>query len=72
VAAPPPATAERSGRAARRALAHSPCLNPAPPSHPPPQGAGYLALGETLTPLQLAGAGVTLGAVYLINTRSAK
>ncbi|KAK9834046.1 hypothetical protein WJX81_005506 [Elliptochloris bilobata] len=32
-------------------------------------GAGYLALGETLTPLQLAGAGVTLGAVYLINAR---
>jgi drug/metabolite transporter (DMT)-like permease len=28
---------------------------------------GYLALGETLTPLQLAGAGVTLGAVALIN-----
>lgn len=35
-------------------------------------GAGYLALGETLTPVQLAGAGVTLGAVYLINTRSTK
>ena len=31
--------------------------------------AGYLALGEVLTPLQLAGAGVTLGAVYLINAR---
>ena len=29
---------------------------------------GYLALGETLTPLQLAGAGVTLGAVALINS----
>ena len=28
---------------------------------------GYLALGETLTPLQLAGAGITLGAVALIN-----
>ncbi|KAL4422234.1 hypothetical protein ABPG77_009709 [Micractinium sp. CCAP 211/92] len=28
---------------------------------------GYLALGETLTPLQLAGAAVTLGAVALIN-----
>ena len=27
-----------------------------------------LALGETLTPLQLAGAGVTLGAVALINS----
>ena len=32
-------------------------------------GAGYLALGETLTPLQLAGAAVTLGAVALINAR---
>jgi drug/metabolite transporter (DMT)-like permease len=31
-------------------------------------GGGYLALGETLTPLQLAGAGVTLGAVALINS----
>jgi drug/metabolite transporter (DMT)-like permease len=39
---------------------------------PSRQGAGYLALGETLTPVQLAGAGVTLGAVYLINSRSAK
>lgn len=28
---------------------------------------GYLTLGETLTPLQLAGAAVTLGAVALIN-----
>jgi drug/metabolite transporter (DMT)-like permease len=28
---------------------------------------GYVALGETLTPLQLAGATVTLGAVALIN-----
>lgn len=28
---------------------------------------GYLALGETLTPLQLTGAAVTLGAVALIN-----
>lgn len=33
---------------------------------------GYLALGETLTPLQLAGAAVTLGAVYLINGSSGK
>jgi drug/metabolite transporter (DMT)-like permease len=32
-------------------------------------GAGYLTLGETLTPLQLAGAGVTLGSVMLINTK---
>ncbi|KAL4858588.1 WAT1-related protein [Chlorella vulgaris] len=31
---------------------------------------GYLALGETLTPLQLAGATVTLGAVALINNHS--
>lgn len=31
---------------------------------------GYLALGETLTPLQLAGAGITLGAVALINNNS--
>lgn len=31
-------------------------------------GAGYLALGETLTPLQLGGAAVTLAAVFLINT----
>jgi drug/metabolite transporter (DMT)-like permease len=31
-------------------------------------GAGYLVLGETLTPLQLLGATVTLGAVTLINT----
>ena len=35
-------------------------------------GGGYLALGETLTPLQLAGAAVTLGAVYLINSNSGK
>lgn len=31
---------------------------------------GYLALGELLTPLQLGGAAVTLGAVALINTNS--
>ncbi|KAF8068338.1 WAT1-related protein [Scenedesmus sp. PABB004] len=31
-------------------------------------GAGFLALGETLTPLQLAGAGVTLAAVFMINS----
>lgn len=31
---------------------------------------GYLALGESLTPLQLAGAAVTLGAVALINNSS--
>ncbi|KAI8472016.1 MAG: Drug/Metabolite transporter superfamily [Monoraphidium minutum] len=35
-------------------------------------GAGYLALGETLTPIQLSGAAVTLFAVYLINGRPAK
>lgn len=32
-------------------------------------GTGYVLLGERLTPLQLIGATVTLGAVYLINTR---
>lgn len=31
---------------------------------------GYLALGETLTPLQLAGAAITLGSVALINNNS--
>lgn len=31
---------------------------------------GFVFLGERLTPLQLLGAGVTLGAVYLINTNS--
>ena len=31
---------------------------------------GYLALGETLSPLQLTGAAVTLGAVALINKKS--
>lgn len=31
-------------------------------------GAGYLLLGETLTPLQLVGATVTLSAVFAINT----
>lgn len=31
-------------------------------------GAGYLVLGETLTPLQLLGAAITLGAVFMINT----
>ena len=30
---------------------------------------GYLALGETLSPLQLTGAAVTLGAVALINKK---
>jgi drug/metabolite transporter (DMT)-like permease len=34
-------------------------------------GAGYLVLGEVLTPLQLVGAGVTLGAVLLINSKPA-
>ncbi len=28
---------------------------------------GYLVLGETLTPLQLAGASITLGSVALVN-----
>jgi drug/metabolite transporter (DMT)-like permease len=32
--------------------------------------AGYFVLGETLTPLQLTGAAVTLGAVALINSGS--
>ena len=32
-------------------------------------GAGFWFLGETLTPLQLAGAGVTLGSVFLINQK---
>lgn len=31
-------------------------------------GAGYMLLGETLTPLQLLGATVTLSAVFAINT----
>lgn len=30
----------------------------------------YFVLGEVLTPLELAGATVTLGAVYLLNTQS--
>jgi drug/metabolite transporter (DMT)-like permease len=34
-------------------------------------GAGYLVLDEVLTPLQLVGAGVTLGAVLLINSKPA-
>lgn len=32
--------------------------------------AGYLILGEVLTPVQLAGAGITLGAVGLLNSKS--
>ena len=32
-------------------------------------GGGFLALGETLSPLQLTGAAVTLGAVALINKK---
>lgn len=31
----------------------------------------YFVLGEVLTPLELLGATVTLGAVYLLNTQSA-
>eukprot|EP00882_Tetradesmus_deserticola_P021574 GHRQ01023355.1.p2 GENE.GHRQ01023355.1~~GHRQ01023355.1.p2 ORF type:complete len:113 (+),score=38.49 GHRQ01023355.1:377-715(+) len=31
-------------------------------------GAGYMVLGETLTPVQLIGAGITLAAVFMINT----
>lgn len=52
----------------RQTRAQTPPLSKKPT---PPQGAGYLALGETLTPPQLAGAAVTLFAVYLINTRPA-
>jgi drug/metabolite transporter (DMT)-like permease len=33
---------------------------------------GFVFLGETLTPLQLVGATVTLGAVTLLNSGSAK
>ena len=32
-------------------------------------GCGYLTIGETLTPLQLVGAGITLGGVALINAK---
>lgn len=31
-------------------------------------GAGFLVLGETLSPVQLLGAAVTLAAVFMINT----
>ncbi|KAF6254775.1 EamA-like transporter family-domain-containing protein [Scenedesmus sp. NREL 46B-D3] len=31
-------------------------------------GAGFMFLGETLTPVQLIGAGITLAAVFMINT----
>jgi drug/metabolite transporter (DMT)-like permease len=31
-------------------------------------GAGYMFLGETLTPVQLIGAAITLAAVFMINT----
>jgi drug/metabolite transporter (DMT)-like permease len=31
-------------------------------------GAGYIFLGETLTPVQLIGAAITLAAVFMINT----
>jgi len=33
---------------------------------------GYFVLGETLTPLQLTGAGITLGAVTLLNSKSSQ
>lgn len=36
----------------------------------PVQVGGYLTLGETLSPLQLAGAGVTLAAVWAITHRA--
>lgn len=32
----------------------------------------YFVLGETLSPLQLTGATVTLGAVFLLNTNAVK
>ena len=32
----------------------------------------FFVLGETLSPLQLAGATITLGAVYLLNTNAVK
>jgi drug/metabolite transporter (DMT)-like permease len=32
-------------------------------------GAGYLVLGETLSPIQLLGAAVTLAAVFMINKK---
>ena len=32
-------------------------------------GCGYLTIGESLTPLQLVGAGITLGGVALINAK---
>lgn len=31
-------------------------------------GTGFLVLGETLTPVQLVGAAITLAAVFMINT----
>jgi drug/metabolite transporter (DMT)-like permease len=31
-------------------------------------GAGFMFLGETLTPVQLIGAAITLAAVFMINT----
>lgn len=34
-------------------------------------GCGYLTIGETLTPLQLVGASITLGGVALINAKPA-
>lgn len=30
---------------------------------------GFFVLGEVLSPVELAGAGITLGAVYLLNTK---
>jgi len=33
-------------------------------------GGDYVLSGQTLTPVQLAGAGITLSAVFLINTRA--
>ncbi len=34
--------------------------------------AGYIVLGEVLSPIQLTGAGVTLGAVTLLNSKSSQ
>jgi drug/metabolite transporter (DMT)-like permease len=61
----PPASACR--RHARvRARTHKPVLTTLRPHAP---AGGYLLLGETLSPLQFAGAGVTLAAVWAITHR---
>jgi hypothetical protein len=81
-AAPPPACAPpcfasppRGRRQLRSCARDTPPPRRRRPRREPPaptQGAGYFALGETLTPVQLTGAGITLAAVYLINTRAGK